>query len=107
PAASRATAVNTWAPLTARAVFQITENGIVTSSAPRLAPSNLNCTPTTATLSHAVAETVNAEPETAAPGRGAVIDTDGGVVSAGGVVVVNLKFWDVERFPAASRDSTR
>src|SRR5215471_4536890 len=46
-------------------------------------PSTRNCTPTTATLSEAVAETVTA-PETVLPEVGAVIETLGGVVSVGG-----------------------
>jgi hypothetical protein len=51
------------------------------SSLPRFAPSNLNCTPATATLSEAVAETVTLEPETVLPPVGAVMETVGGVVS--------------------------
>ena len=51
------------------------------SSAPKLAPSNRNCTPATPTLSAAVADTVTAEPDTVAPFAGAVIDTVGTVVS--------------------------
>ena len=51
------------------------------SSAPRLLPSSLNWTPSTATLSDASAVTVTG-PETVAPAAGAVIDTVGGVVSA-------------------------
>ena len=50
------------------------------SSAPSAAPSSRNCTPTTPTLSLAVAETVTV-PETVAPLAGAVIDTVGGVTS--------------------------
>ena len=50
------------------------------TSAPRLAPSSLNCTPTTPTLSVAVAETVTV-PATVAPAAGAVIETAGGVAS--------------------------
>src|SRR5437899_3356374 len=81
PAASRATAVNAWEPLEAVVVFQEVEKGDVVSSAPRLAPSSLNCTPTTPALSEALAETVTV-PETIAPEVGAVIETVGGVVSA-------------------------
>src|SRR3989442_10089013 len=58
PAASRATAVRVWAPLVAVVVAQETEYGAVVASAPRVAPSSLNCTPTTPTLSLALAETV-------------------------------------------------
>src|SRR2546422_9537944 len=81
PAASRATAVRLCVPLVAKVVFQETECGAAVSSAPRLAPSSLNCTPTTPTLSEAVADTVTALPETVAPLTGAVIETVGGVVS--------------------------
>src|SRR5439155_40558 len=58
PAASRALALSVWAPLGTVVVFQETEYGATRSSAPRLAPSSLNCTPTTPTLSAAAAETV-------------------------------------------------
>ena len=61
-----------------------------TTSAPRTAPSSMNCTPTTPTLSAAVAET-GMEPETEAPEAGAVIETVGGVVSGGGVPPVTAK----------------
>ena len=81
PAASRATAVNVWLPLEAVVEFQVVEYGVAVSSAPRLTPSSLNCTPTTPTLSVAVAETVTAVPDTVAPLAGAVIATVGGVVS--------------------------
>src|SRR5438552_2324842 len=54
--------------------------GAVVTSAPRLAPSSLNCTPTTPTLSVALAETVTV-PETEAPATGAVMETAGGVAS--------------------------
>src|SRR5437867_11846004 len=70
PAASRATAVKVWDPLEAEVVFQEIEKEEAVSSAPRLAPSSLNCTPTTPTLSEALAETVTAEPKTAAPLEG-------------------------------------
>src|SRR5438552_7231009 len=64
-------------------VFQETAYGAVVTSAPRLAPSSLNWTPTTPTLSVALAETVTV-PATGEPAAGAVTVTDGGVVSAGG-----------------------
>src|SRR5258705_4522408 len=57
PAASRATAVRVWLPFAAALVFQDTEYGEVVSSVPRLTPSSLNCTPTTAKLSLGVAQT--------------------------------------------------
>src|SRR5437762_538202 len=80
PAASRATAVSVWLPFVAVVVFQETEYGEAASSAPRLAPSNLNCTPATPTLSLAVALTVML-PDTVVFATGALIETDGAVVS--------------------------
>ena len=68
------------------------------SSAPRLTPSNRNWTPTTLMLSEAVAVTVIV-PVTCAPLVGAVIVTDGGVVSLFTVTVILF----VARLPAASR----
>jgi len=64
----------------------------------------LNCTPTTPTLSVALAETVTV-PATEAPAAGAVIETAGGVVSEG-AAVVKVKSPDVARLPTASRDFT-
>ncbi len=72
------------------------------SSVPRLTASSLNCTPATATLSVAFAETATA-PETIAPPVGAVMETEGGAPSG----VVKVKSADVARLPAASRDLTR
>src|SRR5213594_2249901 len=80
PAASRATAVRVWDALVAVVVFHERAYGAVVISAPRLAPSSLNWTPTTPTLSVALAETVSV-PDTVAPPAGAVIETAGGVVS--------------------------
>src|SRR5205823_1419824 len=102
PTASRATAVSVWPPFTAVVVSQAAEYGAVRSSAPRLAPSTLNCTPTTPTLSPAVAVTLIV-PDTLAPAEGAVIDTLGAVPSS----VVKVKSPDVARLPVASRDFTR
>src|SRR5947208_7854367 len=51
PAASRATAVRVCDPLVATVVFQEPAYGATVSSTPRFAPSSLNCTPTTPTLS--------------------------------------------------------
>src|SRR3989475_595016 len=79
PAASRATAVRMCAPAEASAVFQLVAYGAVVTSAPRLAPSSMNCTPTTPTLSVALAEIVTV-PATVAPLAGAVIETVGGVL---------------------------
>src|SRR5438876_4432268 len=84
PAASRATAVKLCEPLLAVVVFQETEYGATVTSAPRFVPSSLNCTPTTPTLSLALAETLIV-PATEAPMAGAVIDTVGGVVSGIGL----------------------
>src|SRR5205823_3916632 len=58
PAASRATAVSTCEALVAVLVSQETTKGAAVTSAPRLAPSSLNCTPTTPTLSAAFALTL-------------------------------------------------
>src|SRR5688572_3906623 len=51
------------------------------SSAPRFAPSSLNWTPATPTLSELVAETRTAVPDTVAPFAGAVMATVGAVTS--------------------------
>ena len=55
---------------------------------PMLVPSTLNCTFATATLSEAVAVRVTDDPETVAPLDGAVSETDGGVVSGVGAVLL-------------------
>src|SRR5436309_14111278 len=81
PAASRATAVSAWLPLAAPVVFHETAYGALVSSAPRLLPSSLNCTPTTPTSSLALAVTVTVF-DTVAPPAGAVILTVGGVLSS-------------------------
>ena len=88
PAASRATAVSEWLAFVLVVVFHEIAYGFVVSSAPRLTPSSLNCTPATPTLSDADAETVTVVPETVAPLAGAVNETAGSVVS--GTVVVNV-----------------
>ena len=61
-------------------MFQLVLYGAAVSSAPRFAPSSLNCTPTTPTLSDAVAETVTV-PETVLPSAGAVRETVGSSLS--------------------------
>jgi hypothetical protein len=99
PAASRATAVNVWVPLATVVVSHVIEGGLVVSSAPRLLPSSLNCTPATPTSSDALAVTVIV-PETVAPSEGAVIETVGGVLSA--VTTALASFEAGERLPAAS-----
>src|SRR5207248_10821068 len=68
PAASRATAESVWLPLAAVVVFHGVEYGAAITSAPRFAPSSLNCTPTTATLSVAAA-TTETVPDTLAFGK--------------------------------------
>src|SRR5256885_1204926 len=69
PAASRATALTLWAPRAASVVSHDTEYGAAVTSAPKFVPSTLNCTPTTPTLSVAVAEMVTV-PDTLAAGAG-------------------------------------
>ena len=90
------------APLATVVVFHEMLYGATVTSAPRSAPSSLNCTPATPTLSEALAEAVTV-PATADPEAGAVIETIGGVRSS----VVKVKSPEVARFPAASRDLTR
>ena len=91
-----------WLPFDPVVVFQDTEYGPARSSLPRFAPSSLNWTPTTATLSLAFAVTVTVL-DTVAFAAGAVIDTDGATPSS----VVKVKSPDVARFPATSRERTR
>ena len=81
PAASLATALSVWTPLSTAVVSQVTAYGLVVSAAPKLAPSSLNCTLVTPTLSDAFADTVSAAPSTVAPLAGAEIATVGGVES--------------------------
>src|SRR5207253_2677269 len=76
PAASRATAVSVWAAFVAVVVVHEVEYGGVVRSPPILTPSSLNWTPTTPTLSAAVAVTVTV-PVTAAAAVGAVMATVG------------------------------
>src|SRR6187551_1724613 len=102
PAASRATEVRVWPPFAAVFVFQLTEYGAVVSSAPRLAPSSLNWTPMTPTLSLAVALTVVVS-LTMAPSLGAVRFMSGGVVSGSGLLTVMVTDAEVAELAAASR----
>src|SRR5882672_3402718 len=103
PAASRATAVRVCWPLLDPVVLTEIAYGAVVSSAPRAVPSEKNCTPTTPTLSEALALTAIV-PETVAPLAGAVMLTAGGVVSGGGALfTVTVTAAEVVRFPAASR----
>ena len=83
PAASLAVALNVCDPSAVEAVFQAIEYGADVTSTPRLTLSNLNCTPTTPTLSEAEAE-IATVPDTVAPGAGALHVTVGRVVSVGG-----------------------
>src|SRR6185503_432771 len=91
-AASRAAAVSVWTPLTDALASQVMAYGGEVISAPRFAPSSFNCTPTTATLSFAVADTVTAVGDTIAPLWGAVIDTSGLVVSVPSAATTTSKF---------------
>src|SRR5438132_13776716 len=81
PPASRATAVRAWAALVAVVVGQEIVYGAAVTSAPRLTLSSLNWTPTTPTLSVALAETITV-PLAVTPVTGAVRETVGGVTSA-------------------------
>ena len=101
PAASRATAVSWCGPFDTVNVFQTSEYGALVSSTPRFAPSNLNCTPTTATLSEALAVTLTLAPETVAPFAGAVTETVGGSPSM--LFTVTPTGAEVAVFPTASR----
>src|SRR5207249_2813765 len=85
--------------LLAVVVFQESEYGAVVSSAPRFAPSSRNCTPTTPTLSDALAVIV-VVPDTVAPELGAVIAVVGAVVS---LKTVTATAAAVVALPAASR----
>src|SRR5438093_13132205 len=92
PAPSRATAVRVWDPSLVVVVSHEIEYGASVSSAPRLAPSSLNWTPTTPTLSEALALTVVAPP-TVDPAVGAVMLTVGAVVSLNTVTVTGLEVY--------------
>src|SRR4029078_9233871 len=80
-APSLTTAVSTCEPFDDVVESQVRLYGVAVSAAPRFAPSSLNCTLVTATLSLAVAETATVLPVIVAPFAGAVIDTVGGVTS--------------------------
>jgi hypothetical protein len=101
PAASLAIARNVCEPLLDVVVFQETEYGEAVSRAPRLAPSNWNCTLATPTLSLAFAVT-EIVPLTVAPFAGALIDTVGGVVSVVLLLTVTVTVALVVLLPAAS-----
>jgi hypothetical protein len=80
PEVSVAVAERLCASLLVFVLSQANEYGAVVSAAPKFAPSNLNCTLATATLSAAFAEIVSV-PLTVAPFAGVVKETVGGVVS--------------------------
>jgi hypothetical protein len=108
PAASLAVAVRVWEPLDTDVVFQVPEYGETVSSEPRFTPSSLNWTPETPILSLAVADMETLEPDTVEPLDGAVMETDGRVVSATGaadVVTGRAVDWD-DVLPAASYAAT-
>ena len=71
-----------WAPFAAPSVSQSSPYGGTTSSVPSSLPSSRNCTPSTPTLSLALAVMVMTS-STVAPSPGAVMATLGGVGSAG------------------------
>ena len=75
----------------------------MTSWVPRLAPSSMNCTPATVTLSVAFADTTTAAPETVAPTAGAVIVTAGGAASEATV----LSTWTIVATDGTPFVSTR
>ena len=75
------------------------------SSAPKLAPSILNCTPATPTLSEAVALSVTVA-DTVAPFKGELMFTAGGVVSGAAGVVALAGLDCAERLPAGSKAAT-
>ena len=102
PAASRAMAVIVCKPSLTDAVFQGIEYGALVSSAPKLTLSILNCTPTTPTLSEALAVKL-VVPETVAPETGDVMLTVGGVVSAGDPLATVTVTESEVVLPAASR----
>src|SRR3954451_20808188 len=80
PAASRATAESVCAAFEVLEESQVKVYGGVARSAPSVVPSSWNWTPTTPTLSDAVADTVIA-PVTVAWSAGAVTETTGAAVS--------------------------
>ena len=83
PTVSRACAVSVCGPLATVVVSHEIVKGALRSSSPRLTPSNLNCTPPTATLSMLLAK-ICVVPDTVAKFAGAYTTTDGADVSAAG-----------------------
>src|SRR5437773_11644605 len=80
PAASRATAVKVCEPLLALVVFHEMEYGAAVTSVPASTPSSRNCTPTTPTLSEALAVGLMVPP-TVTPDAGDMMLTAGGVAA--------------------------
>src|SRR5262249_44897875 len=78
-------------------------HGELVSSAPRFAPSSLNWTPTTPTLSDAFAVT-EITPETVAPASGELTETVGGLLSHATVAAESVAWVDL--LPAPSTAST-
>ena len=105
PAASLATAVSVWEPLDTPTVFHEPEYGATVSSVPRLAPSSLNWTPATPTLSEANA-TRETEPWMVEPVIGFVMEIFGAVKSVDTCVVAPAEVDWLELFPAASYAAT-
>jgi hypothetical protein len=88
PAASCATAAIVCEPSETDVLFQVMEYGEVVPDAPTFAPSTLNCTPATPTLSNEVAVSVTEAPEREEPAVGEVSVTVGDVVSVAAVLVL-------------------
>src|SRR5436305_6271012 len=84
------TAVRVWAPSAVTVVSQLTVYGGAVTGAPRSAPSSLNWTLSTLTLSVAFAETAVVA-ETVAPSAGAVIEPDGFVMSTSHEYVAGVR----------------
>ena len=78
-------------------MFSDSEYGLLVSAVPTFAPSTLNCTLCTPTVSDALAVTF-VVPDTTAPFAGAVIETLGALLST-----VTVTFAEVRVFPAVSR----
>jgi len=103
PAPSVAVAVRTWLPLERGIVFREYAYGALASADPVFAPSTLNCTLATATLSVAVAVTFTI-PDKVALAIGELIATVGAIVSPTVEAVISPL---VTELPVASVDRTR
>ena len=82
PAASRASALTIYVPGTSVVVSHVRSQGALVTSFSRFVPFKRNCTPTTSTLSVAVACNVMV-PDTSWPSVGLIIVITGGSVSGG------------------------